>query len=187
MSDPIPLFDAFDQRTAELCAAFDKPCTNERRAAYRSSLGKLGEIAWARLVEHAIGEDGPDKLPSTRECWQLHRKLRAQVRPTVASTFVQPEWRGSESLRVVNQLFLRWLTREAMSGRRQAVNGRSIPEAELLQRRRVCQDLAAEHDGFLLSGDPAATWEWLEHAFNVHMDRIAVSNPRQEQAHERHG
>lgn len=109
--------DEFDQHTATLCAAFNIPLKEERRAAYRKSLGRLKEVAWARIVEFAIGEEGPKELPTTGECWRIYRKLRA---PAGIPKRIEPASTGSEGYtaaqRLANQLLVDWLHWQMRSG-----------------------------------------------------------------------
>lgn len=91
-----PLFDEFDQFLAELCAGFSVPCTNERRTAYRKSLGKLHEAAWSRLVEHCLSEEGPPKFPSVADLWRIHRQLKARRAPVVVPEKPVEEWKGDD-------------------------------------------------------------------------------------------
>ena len=72
--------DDWDRAFAELCAGFDRTVTAERRGAYRKSLGKMHIAGWQRLVEHCLGEKGPDRFPTAPQLWRIHRELRRQHR-----------------------------------------------------------------------------------------------------------
>lgn len=72
------LFDDWDRAFAELCAGYDKPATNERRAAYRKSLSKMHIGAWQQLVDYCLSEKGPEKFPTTYALWNVSRELRRQ-------------------------------------------------------------------------------------------------------------
>jgi hypothetical protein len=101
--------DEFDQQFAALCAGFNKPCTVERRVAYRKSLGRLPAVSWARLVEHCLSEQGPDELPTTKRCWLIYRELRAPRPVYVHEQLELPEardpWRA-----VANRHLLQHIT-----------------------------------------------------------------------------
>lgn len=181
MSSVTPLNDEFDATLGELCAAYDKPFTNERRAAYRKSLGKLGQVGWARLVDHCIGESGPERMPTTRECWQIYRKLRNWRPPTQVSAETQaPDLSHSE--RAINGMLVKWISVEVTSGRRKpftTASGtpRTIPNGELRERVRVIREIAEAHELMVSEGDPEATEERLRASFTAAMARIPAREP----------
>lgn len=74
-------FNAFSDQVAVLCAGFNVPATAERVEAYWRGLQKMDLMVFTRAVESALGEGGPDKIPTTPQLWNLTRHLRA--RPTV--------------------------------------------------------------------------------------------------------
>lgn len=169
------LFDDWDLKFSELCAAYDKPYTNERRAAYRKGMQKLHSAAWLRLLEHCISEAGPEKFPTVRDLWAIHRKLRSwTARAPKANT---EEWRGSHSLRVVNLMFYRWMVAQMplrVASKDNAGKPRSIPDAELAARRRACISLAETEE--IMRADGQASLEHLQESFNVAMARIPAKN-----------
>lgn len=76
----------FDQRMMVLCAGFPPMiATSERIEAYWTGLQKMPFPQFVRCVEFTLSEDGPEKIPTPKQLWQLYRKLRQGVatnRPT---------------------------------------------------------------------------------------------------------
>lgn len=70
---------AFEQQLGVLCAGFNVAVTTERIDAYWRGLAKMGLLAFERVVEFALGEQGPPKIPIPSHCWLLHRQLRGQL------------------------------------------------------------------------------------------------------------
>jgi len=73
--------DEFDKSLAVLCAGFNVPCTEDRRAAYGKAFRKLPPTGWERLVDYTLSESGPDKMPRVSELWQLRKEMRASAPP----------------------------------------------------------------------------------------------------------
>lgn len=76
MGISVDLFDDFDRAFAKLCAAFNVPCTNERRSAYRQAFGKIHLAGWERLIEYCLSEEGPEKFPTVKQLWILRKEMR---------------------------------------------------------------------------------------------------------------
>ena len=68
--------EEFERQLRSLCAGYDKP-VGDRVDAYWRGLEKMDLATFARIVEHCLAEGGPDKMPTTGQCWQISRKLRA--------------------------------------------------------------------------------------------------------------
>ena len=68
----------FDQHLGTLCAGFNVPMTELRGEAYWRGLAKMHLSTFARVVEHALGQDGPERIPTAPQCWALSKQLRAQ-------------------------------------------------------------------------------------------------------------
>ena len=69
----------FDQHLGTLCAGFNVPMTELRGEAYWRGLAKMQLSTFARVVEHALGQDGPERIPTATQCWALSKQLRAQL------------------------------------------------------------------------------------------------------------
>ena len=71
--------EEFDKQLNALCAGYDKP-VGDRGDAYWRGLAKMDLPTFARVVEFALGEGGPEKIPTTGQCWQISKQLRARPR-----------------------------------------------------------------------------------------------------------
>jgi hypothetical protein len=78
--------EGFEAQLAMLCAGFNVPATAERKDAYWRGLAKMSLPAFTRVVEYALGKDGPEDLPTSPRCWALLRELREQQRGGTAPT-----------------------------------------------------------------------------------------------------
>jgi hypothetical protein len=99
--------DEIDDHLATMCAAFDRGYTADRRNALRTAfVGKLSAPQIARLVEHLVGEQGADKMPTVREMWAAWRSLRAPARPRVeqaaAAGHGWSEWHRSANVALLS-------------------------------------------------------------------------------------
>ncbi len=82
----------FDAQLGMLCAGFNVPL-GERAQAYWKGLAKMDLSTFSRVVEHSLGEEGPEKIPTAGACWAISKKLRAVKYPPRAEP-EQPQWRG---------------------------------------------------------------------------------------------
>lgn len=69
----------FSESLGNLCAGFNVPCTAERQNAYFIGLTKMQMPAFVRCVEHALGDEGPEKIPTVSQLWLIYRKLHKRV------------------------------------------------------------------------------------------------------------
>lgn len=86
--------DEFRLQLHSLCAGFNVP-VGDREEAYWRGLGKMELRTFVRVVEHALGEDGPEKIPTTKQCWTLSKGLRrnGSAAPAVPE---RPPWKGDK-------------------------------------------------------------------------------------------
>ncbi len=128
----------FDEQILLLCAGFNVP-PSVRPEAYWLGLAKMSLPEFARCVEFALSEDGPDKIPSVREIWGLRVKMRRQGQArAVEAPYKPPE--QSFGLRLVNQLFFAYLVD-------QRITKGIVGDIGLDARRKRCIELAAWIDG----------------------------------------
>lgn len=73
--------EEFERQLRRLCAGFELPLTQLRKEAYETGLAKMSIGQFARCVEYALGEHGPEKFPTTNKIWTMCRKLRAPAAP----------------------------------------------------------------------------------------------------------
>jgi hypothetical protein len=84
----------FDVQMAHLCAGFNVPL-GDRPSAYWLGLAKMELATFARVVQHALGEEGPEKIPTVGQCWALSKQLRAaRLRPAIEPE--RPQWQGDK-------------------------------------------------------------------------------------------
>lgn len=72
-------FNAFSDQAAVLCAGFNVPATAERVEAYWRGLQKMDLMVFTRAVEYALGESGPEKIPTTPQIWNIVRQMRSRA------------------------------------------------------------------------------------------------------------
>lgn len=68
---------AFEDHLAQLLAGYDRKSTPERIEAYWRGLNRMPLVAFERVVDYALGEKGPEELPTPKRCWQIYRDMRA--------------------------------------------------------------------------------------------------------------
>lgn len=74
----------FEGQLGTLCAGFNVPMTDLRTEAYWRGLAKMQLSQFARVVEHALGAEGPERIPTATQCWSISRQFRTQ-RPSAAN------------------------------------------------------------------------------------------------------
>lgn len=67
----------FEAQIAVLCAGYNIPVTGERNEAYWRGLNKMTMQILTRVVDHALGSDGPEKIPNPRQLWGIYRDLKS--------------------------------------------------------------------------------------------------------------
>lgn len=78
--------EQFEIQLAVLCAGYDLPVTKARRMAYWGGLAKMTLLQFTRCIEFALGEEGPDDIPTTKGIWRIHRGFRAIGAPGVQTS-----------------------------------------------------------------------------------------------------
>lgn len=84
--------EQFEIHLGTLCAGFNVPVTELRTEAYWRGLQKMQLGQFARMVEFALGEHGPERIPTVPQCWSLWRqaRTRAASHPAQSVTESQP-------------------------------------------------------------------------------------------------
>lgn len=80
----------FDSQLGALCAGFNVPVTELRSEAYWRGLERMQLSQFARVVSHALGEDGPERIPTASQCWAIWKQIRHRRAPTAESPPVAP-------------------------------------------------------------------------------------------------
>jgi hypothetical protein len=101
--------DAFESHLGALCAGFNVPMTELRTEAYWRGLQQMHLLQFARTVEHALGEEGPERIPTVPQMWAVWKKVRNRrpAQTSVPATAVPPAF---DSLHAFGQrCLMRWL------------------------------------------------------------------------------
>lgn len=69
----------FEDQLGALCAGFNVPMTDLRTDAYWRGLQKMQLGQFARVVEFALGESGPERIPTVPQCWNILRQQRTNA------------------------------------------------------------------------------------------------------------
>ena len=88
----------FDAQMQVLCAGFNVPM-GERSAAYWRGLAKMELRTFVRVVEHCLGEKGPERIPTVNAVWTLSKSLRP---PRITPEPTTAPWQGDQWDRVAN-------------------------------------------------------------------------------------
>lgn len=118
----------------KLYGGFNMPISGAREAAYWEGLSKMSLGQFASCVEYALGEYGPERIPSTSAIWKILHTVKARTAAPVAPRPSLPE--QSKSLQVVNGLFLKYLSFRRMG---QGFKG----DINMVARRDACLSLVA--------------------------------------------
>lgn len=165
----------FDAQIAILCAGYDKPL-GDRAEAYWKGLHRMSLIEFARCVEYALGDDGPEKLPTVHIVRQILSKLKNQTR-SYAQLPANEDPRD-HLLFYANRMFLRHLvTREGLGSTGGFVPAHGMVDVhasrELLVARRFVSELVDCWAGFIREGDTDATQAEFVRQFSVGLNRIS--------------
>ena len=72
----------FESQLSTLFGGYPQFLTPPRIEAYWRGLQKMSISVFIRCVDHALGEQGSEKLPTVNTLWQISKQLRAmQARP----------------------------------------------------------------------------------------------------------
>jgi hypothetical protein len=66
----------FDHHAKVLCAGFNVPATPERVEAYWNGLQRMHLAEFIRCVGYALGEHGPEKIPTASGLWTIRKTVR---------------------------------------------------------------------------------------------------------------
>lgn len=66
-----------------LCAGFNVPPIEMRVEAYWRGLQKMDLPIFARVVEYVLGSNGPERIPTVPQVWNLQREMRRSTRAPV--------------------------------------------------------------------------------------------------------
>jgi hypothetical protein len=155
--------EEFEVQLKILCAGYDKPI-GDRTEAYWKGLAKMSLLEFARVVEYALGEDGPDKIPTTKHCWAIRNDLK-RGRTVTRQVVVVPEGPYSKWLARINGLFLRYILQ-----RRDAE--KFMGDINILARRRECLELRDYFEHLELEFGSEPPFSELKRMFDSAMIRV---------------
>lgn len=67
----------FEILLGELCAGFNVPAA-PRVEAYWKALDSMTLSVFGRVVKVALGEHGPEKMPTVSTCWRIGKEIKSQ-------------------------------------------------------------------------------------------------------------
>lgn len=105
----------FDEQVKLLFAGFNVPTSTERLEAYWKGASKMSMIEFARCVEAALGEDGPEKLPTAPAMWHIRSKLKARAQGPQQISVATTDATVQEQLCAYALIKLPHLSREAIA------------------------------------------------------------------------
>jgi hypothetical protein len=82
--------EQFEVQFAVLCAGYNLPVTKARMSAYWSGLTRMSLPRFSRCIEFALGEEGPDDIPTSKGIWKIHRQLSGSAGGPSVHTSAKP-------------------------------------------------------------------------------------------------
>jgi hypothetical protein len=104
----------FDVQLSMLCAGYNVPI-GDRSEAYWKGLAKMSLMEFSRCVDQALGEGGPDRIPTTGQMWKLLKELRSQ-RTTTPWRPTETPWHGDGWDTQANRFLLGYIGDQARAG-----------------------------------------------------------------------
>jgi hypothetical protein len=142
--------EEFDRLLGQLCAGFNVP-VGDRAEAYWKGLARMSLVEFARCVEFALGEQGPEKIPTSPQVWGIRKQLRThrEIRPP--EPCIAPLRHYTDSQRFANQLLVDWLSWYCRSA------GTWIPEEMARALYVSARELADQMQLLRDDNDPSCT------------------------------
>jgi hypothetical protein len=151
----------FDAQLARLCAAYNVPATPERLDGYWTAFRNLSLLEFARIIEAALGEQGPERMPTVPALWGIRKALRVKPPHMLQERRDVDPWPMAANRLLVAYLWRRRLN-EGHSG-----------DISLAARVAATSSLAEFFSGLHAERDPEATFAELARRFDGAMARIA--------------
>lgn len=142
----------FEQHLKRLCAGFNVPATPERVDAYWSGLARMNLSAFMRAVEFALGETGPDKLPTPKQCWALSK----QSKPAPAAVELSENDQRAAELQRLGYVPTEWQCIANKIGMRFSTCFRG-DKALAMEGWRALRQIASDFEQLTAAHDPEAT------------------------------
>lgn len=167
----------FEAAMAQLCAGYDKP-VGERLEAYWKGLAKMGLVEFQRIIEHCLSEDGPPKLPSCRQLWDIRKTLKAKQRPAIPVQTRAPFGGGGDHLEYfANRLLLQHLSARGGLGSSGGIGPGVPPPLQVASELKRCLEakrrLVDEFAEYVREGDELATPAEFMRAFAIVIGKVS--------------
>ena len=174
--------EEFEEQLTKLCAGYNLPVTVHRKEAYFTGLGKMSLAQFARCVDFAVSEEGPEDFPTTRGVWKIHRDLRGRGASAPSKPQRPPEDQRDHLVFYANRMFLRHVVTSGglgSIGRFVPTHGMADSQAssELTAARRFVRDLVDCWCAYIREGDTDATQAEFIRQFSVGLHRISKVLP----------
>ena len=171
--------EEFEAQLSMLCAGFNVP-VGDRSEAYWKGLSKMSLIEFARCVEFALGEEGPGKIPTTKQVWDIRRKLKAPPPTQVVREQAQDSRDHLEFY--AHRLLLRHvMSRSGLSSTSRFVPGYGLvdcqPSAELTKCLTAKRGLIDWFQEPVREGDEMATPKLFIEMFIKAISAVSVISP----------
>lgn len=165
--------EEFDQHLKRLCAGFNVPATPERIDAYWSGLARMNLSAFVRAVEFALGEHGPDKIPTPKQCWGLSK----QSAPAAVAAEMSPNDQRAHDARMLGYVPTEWQCIANKIGMRFATCFRG-DKALAMEGWRALRQIASDFEDLAAAHDPEATERRMQSEIINAFRRIVGTAPR---------
>jgi hypothetical protein len=169
--------DEFEAQMLMLCAGKNVP-VGDRLEAYWIGLKQMSIAQFACVVEYALGEEGPEKIPTTNQVWSIHKQLRNRC-----TTHEQPQLPAIQEAEhiefLANQLL--WMVISDRGGL--GSTGRFIPgngvvdctaSAELTAALKAKHDVAALFAEVICEQHQDATPFEFIRTFKIALEQVGV-------------
>lgn len=67
--------ERFEVLLEKLYAGFNMPMSRARSDAYFDGLQKMQLVRFSRCVDEALGENGPERIPSVTQIWKIYKTI----------------------------------------------------------------------------------------------------------------
>lgn len=146
----------FDVQLSLLCQGYGF-WVGDRSNAYWKGLSKMQLSQFARCVEFALSEDGPEKIPNVHGIWKIYRSLRTPAPVAKREEKVEAD----HLLYYANRMFLAHLTsRGGLGSTGTFVPGHGLVDCkasnELIAARKAVTSLVDWFAGPIMEGDSDA-------------------------------
>jgi hypothetical protein len=73
--------ERFEALLEKLYAGYNMPVSKTRVDAYWQGLAKMPMIQFAKVIDHCLGEGGPERIPNVPSIWAIRNKLSEAAKP----------------------------------------------------------------------------------------------------------